>query len=145
MRGYVYFGIAEIELIEKFIKEFFSGNEIFYIKETIDAYKPSHELEISKKGRAFSDKGEVRWEEKDGGYNTLILTESRLENIPAGISEVNGNWMVEPNMKFYLVPITMGHISPSFKQYPKDTKHIIASIYKRNGISTFISSRRFEK
>lgn len=143
MRGYVYFGIMEIGSLKKFIEEFFSGNEIFYIKETINEYKPSHEFEI--RGRAFSDKGEVRWEEKDGGYNTLILTDSRIENIPAGISEVGGNWMVEPNMKFYLVPITMGHISPSFKQYPNDAEYIIASIYKRNGISTFISSRRFEK
>jgi hypothetical protein len=145
--GYVYFGFVSAESLKRFIEDFFSG-DTFYIKETIDEYKPIFKFEIIKKGRAFSDKGEVRWEEKDGGYNILILTEDKLENIPATISEVTDSWMVEPDMKFYLViidPIPMGHISPNFKQYPNDAKYIITSIYKRNGISTFISPRRFEK
>ncbi|VVB88736.1 Uncharacterised protein [uncultured archaeon] len=145
MRGYIYFGTVKIELLEKFMKEFFCEDEIFYIKETIDSYKLSPKLEISIKGRAFSNKGEVRWEEKEGAYNTLILTEDKLENIPAGISEVNDNWIVEHDMKFHLVPLQMGHISPNFKEYPNGAEYIRASIYKRNGISSFISPRRFEK
>ncbi|MCG2738569.1 MAG: hypothetical protein L6265_06920 [Thermoplasmatales archaeon] len=143
INGYVYSGILSMESLGKFIKEFFSGNETFYIKEVINEYKPT-EPEIFKKGRVFSEKGEVRWEEKNGWYHALILIENRLANLPDGISEIDEDWLVE-NMKLHLVNLQMRHISPCFKQYPKDAEYIETSVYKRSGVPTFISPRSFVK
>lgn len=147
--GYVYAGTLEVEELERIIKELFSEEGAFYIKEEIDDYQiyeglPEHG-EIPKKGRIFSDKGEVRWEERnDGKLGVLILAEEALETLPIGIAEVNGDWAVERN-KIYLVPPGMGHISPKFDDYPKGARRMAVCFYKEKGKNVFISPRRFEK
>lgn len=144
--GYAYSGVLDVSTLKNFLKDFFTGDEIFHIKEEIDSYLPDVGLPdgISPKGRVFSDSGEARWEEKDNKYNVLVLTENKIENLPYGFFEAGGNWDVEANKKVYLAPLNMGCISPKFNEYPKDAKYLMVCFYKKDGRNVFISPRRFE-
>lgn len=150
MKGFVYSGRLNKESLLKFISDFFAPEKSFYILQEIDVYEPKEGLpsdNIGKKGQIFSEEGEVRWEEKNGKYSVVVLSEHEIATIPAEIIPVNGDWTIEKNEELYLTSPNASHVSPNFKKYPKqinDTSpKLAASFYYRNGIATFVSPRGF--
>lgn len=146
--GYVYSGILDLDSLKDLFKEINTENPLFYIKEAIDDYQISEKLpdvKIPRNGSVFSDKGEIRWDEKEGMYHVLVLTEEEIKKIPNNLLKIEGNWRIKKNKKLFLVPLKMGHISPNFKHYPYDAKYLFVCYYLNNEKNYFISPRRFEK
>lgn len=149
MKGFVYSGRVDKEPLLKFINDFFIAEKSFYIQQEIETYEIEEGLptgNISKKGQIFSEKGEVRWDEKNGKYHVVILSEHEVSNIPDEIIPTDGNWRIEEK-HLYLTSPNASHISPNFEKYPKqasDSMRLVAYFYYKDDIVTFVSPRRFE-
>jgi hypothetical protein len=148
MKGFVYTGRLNKESLLKLVSDFFAKEESFHIRQEIDIYEPKEglPLDIARKGQVFSERGEVRWEEKNGKYFVVILSEHEVATIPVEIAPVNGSWTIEKK-ELYLTSPSAPHISPSFEKYPKQINdtvpRLLASFYYKDGIATFVSPRRF--
>ena len=88
---------------------------------------------MKSKGRAFSEKGEIRWEKSGNDFIVTFLTENLNSTLPKPICEYE---VEKAETSFKLYSLKDKSINPKFEFYPtgKQDGKLKAYIYLKNGI-----------
>jgi len=137
MKGYIY----KLELKDNELKDFIKknlGENLICIPESLDFYEPLSYVpdDLKSKGRAFSEKGEIRWEKYENKFIVILLTETLKENQPDFQCEVE-------ELEFSLFSLEDKRINPKFERYPtgkKDGK-LKTYVYIKDGMPLTIRLR----
>jgi len=97
-------------------------------------------------GAVFNERGELRWQREGDGYRALLLTETPTASPSEKLTPLEGDWTVE-EQRLMLQNLKEARVHPPFPQYPhgKTSGWIQAFLYKRNGVSMYLSLRTFEE
>lgn len=143
-RGFIYGGKLKDDQLRKLVIAFFNKGEIFNIVEDLDYYKPDKGIpsNFKRKGRVFSEQGEIRWKQTGREFQVLLLSEKETNQPELKLK--SENWKVEETRR-RLQALNASHINPSFDQYPLEAKELLAFHYKKNGMVLQTRFRRFTK
>lgn len=143
MKGYVYTFTGGAADLARVAREHF-GEKVWHW-----AADPSH-LDIKsgfpkdwqEQGAVFNRKGEMRWYREGEKYRALILTESPITTLPP----LGEGWKIE-EQRLLLQNLQEAKVHPQFSQYPtgKTKGRIVACLYKKQGVTVYLSLRMFEE